>query len=80
MDLNFLKGKTIEKFVKFSHIEFDDKGYLGIVFTDATEILIVSTYGDWTGYSLGEYPTDIRVIDVTGDLNENACKNLELLL
>ena len=40
---------------------YDDSGYLRLDFTDGTYCYIVAGYGGYTGGSLDEYPTNIRI-------------------
>ena len=44
--------------------DFDDEGHLRLVFTDGTACVIVSTYGGYTGESIDEYQTKIRICNL----------------
>jgi hypothetical protein len=79
MEFKELVGKTIEAAVQMRHVRYSDRGWLGIVFTDGTEVLIESSYGQYDGKASDEYPTNIRVLDVTGDNNAAVVNELKLL-
>ena len=48
--------------------EFDDDGYLKFKFTDGSEVTLMSYYEGYTGASIDEYPTSIKILDPDEDL------------
>ena len=60
-NFKYLIGKTIVDIDQMKLKEFDDDGFLKIKFNDDTEIVIVSTYGNYTSDSENEYPTSIYI-------------------
>ena len=63
MKLDQLIGKTIKNAQQLKHRNWDDTGYILLEFTDDTKVLIESGYDEYTGESVGEYPTLIKVKD-----------------
>lgn len=64
MKLSDIQGKTIKSVNKRCHSIYDDCGYLDIEFTDDTKVCIVGGYNEtWTGKSVNEYPTTIKIKD-----------------
>lgn len=63
MEFEDLIGKTISSATTKQLISCDDTGFLHLTFDDGTVCLVTSSYGDWTGSSVGEYPTYIGITD-----------------
>lgn len=63
MEFKNLIGKTITDATVKRLANHDDKGFLELKFSDGTEAVIVSSYGDYTGLSEAEYPTCIGITE-----------------
>lgn len=74
MDIKDLIGKTIVDVFKMKYRNYDDEGYLQIVFSDNTKVLISAGYNEYTGNSLDEYPTKI---EINGKWTENKYIKIE---
>ncbi len=61
MTFKELNGKTITRATKKKLKGFDDEGYIKLFFSDGTSVIIVASYGGYTGKSEDEYPTDIYI-------------------
>ena len=61
MKFGDLAGKTIVSITQMREKGTDDNGYLEILFSDDTEVVIKASYGMYTGLSSDEYPTDIFI-------------------
>ena len=58
-----LIGKTIVDATVKKLAKHDDEGFLELKFSDGTEVLIVGTYGGYTGKSEDEYQTFIKIVE-----------------
>lgn len=61
IDFSFLKWKTIAKVQLMKKGGFDDVAWLRLEFDDGTYCFLESTYGNYTGESVDEYPTFIEI-------------------
>jgi hypothetical protein len=61
MNKYLLVGKTISAIQKMKPVNYDDTGYLKIMFTDGSTCYIVAGYSSYTGQSEDEYPTTIGI-------------------
>ncbi len=68
MDFSALIGKTIQSAVLMKRPQYDDEAWLRLGFTDGTDIVLVSSYGGYTGRSEDEYPTFICIASDTDGL------------
>lgn len=59
-----LKNARIKCAHQLKRKHVDDKGYLLLILSNNKNILISSCYGDYTGNSLDEYPTNIKMDEV----------------
>ena len=67
MEYNGLIGKTITAATQKKLVDYDDSGYLELQFSDGTKVIVVASYGSYTGGSYGEYPTGIFITDKLED-------------
>jgi len=63
MKFSELIGKTITSAQQMQSVGYTDTGYLKLGFSDRTECVIYSSYGDFDFKSEGEYPSEIYIID-----------------
>ena len=61
MDFKDLVGKTITSSKQMRKVRCDDDGYLELTFSDGSAATIIASYGEYTGNSDGEYPTQISI-------------------
>lgn len=73
--LQELTGKTIASVKRMRDAKYDDEGYLRVSFTDGTEIVIVASYGEYTGNSIDEYPSKIGISHKVANLIESTNQN-----
>lgn len=59
--ISSLIGKTIKSATPLHYPGHDDRAWLELAFTDGSSVIIVATYGVFTGKSLDEYPAFIHV-------------------
>ncbi|NJN61138.1 MAG: hypothetical protein HC795_06055 [Coleofasciculaceae cyanobacterium RL_1_1] len=57
-----LEGKTIAKAELVRSAMQDDIGRLRLDFTDGTTLFLVAGFGNYTGESVDEYPTTLKVV------------------
>lgn len=55
-----LIGKTIVNAEYVGMLDYDDKPWLYLTFSDGSEFLVESNYGGYTGNSADEYPCFLR--------------------
>lgn len=58
-----LIGKTITKAEYMRKLDYDDKGWLKLTFSDGSYCVIVAGFDMYTGNSIDEYPTYISITD-----------------
>lgn len=63
MEFKDLIGKTIIDVTVKKLAKYDDEGFLELKFSDGTGAVIISSYSEYTGSSLDEYPTSIGITD-----------------
>jgi len=62
-----LTGRLITGARQVTDPGFDDRGLLELQFADGGTATIISTYGNHTGSSRGEYPTDVLIVRAPAD-------------
>lgn len=65
-----LIGKTIKAIQRKEVKGKDDDAWLELSFTDGTKILIVASFGGYTGESIDEYPVYVYLSDDYEDLTD----------
>lgn len=66
MEFHEIEGKTIKSVKQVKLPNYDDEGWLLLEFIDGSDCIIEAGYLDYTGNSLGEYPTYIDIKENTG--------------